>query len=91
MNSTKSGGKRALVTGGAGFIGSHVADLFLAEGYAVEIIDDLSSGHRHNVPDGTTLHAISVTSPEAAEIIRSGHFDVIAPQSSTWPIVLGGG
>ena len=77
MNSTKSGGKRALVTGGAGFIGSHVADLFLAEGYAVEIIDDLSSGHRHNVPDGTTLHAISVTSPEAADIIRSGNFDVI--------------
>jgi UDP-glucose 4-epimerase len=77
MHSTDPGGKRALVTGGAGFIGSHVADLFLAEGFSVEIIDDLSSGHRHNVPDGTTLHTVSVTSPETAEIIRKGHFDVI--------------
>lgn len=77
MLSTHSGGKRALVTGGAGFIGSHVADIFLAEGYAVEIIDDLSSGHRHNVPDGTTLHEVSVTSPQAAQIIREGKFDVI--------------
>ncbi len=77
MLSTHSGGKRALVTGGAGFIGSHVADIFMAEGYAVEIIDDLSSGHRHNVPDGTTLHEVSVTSPQAAQIIREGKFDVI--------------
>ena len=37
--------KRVLVTGGAGFIGSHVADRFLAEGYEVEIIDDLSTGN----------------------------------------------
>ncbi|HVY45665.1 MAG TPA: NAD-dependent epimerase/dehydratase family protein, partial [Minicystis sp.] len=41
---------RALVTGGAGFIGSHVCDLLLAKGWTVEIIDDLSSGKRENVP-----------------------------------------
>ena len=74
---SRSAPRRALVTGGAGFIGSHVADQFLAEGFSVEIIDDLSSGHRRNLPDGALLHEISVTSPEAAEVIREGSFDVL--------------
>jgi len=38
----------ALVTGGAGFIGSHVCEAFARRGYAVRVFDDLSSGHRHN-------------------------------------------
>ncbi len=41
---------RVLVTGGAGFIGSHVADRFLAGGHAVVVVDDLSSGKRANLP-----------------------------------------
>lgn len=69
--------KRALVTGGAGFIGSHVADLFLAKGFDVEIVDDLSTGKRENLPDSAHFHQISVASPEAAEIVRKGSFDVI--------------
>ena len=69
--------RRAVITGGAGFIGSHVADRFLDEGYDVEIIDDLSNGRRSNVPASAKLHAISVTSPEAAEIVRDGGFDVL--------------
>ena len=44
--------KTALITGGAGFIGSHVADRFLAEGWAVHIIDNLYNGRRENVPEG---------------------------------------
>src|SRR6266550_7444629 len=69
--------KRALITGGAGFIGSHVADLFIENGYDVEIIDDLSTGRRENVPERATLHETSVTSPEAAALVRRGQFDVL--------------
>ena len=68
---------RALVTGGAGFIGSHAADFFLENGYEIEIIDDLSSGNRSNVPAGARFHEISVTSPETSRIIQDGRFDVI--------------
>jgi UDP-glucose 4-epimerase len=68
---------RALVTGGAGFIGSHVADKFLENGYEVEIIDNISTGKRENVPERATLHELSVTSPEAASVVRNGSFDVV--------------
>lgn len=69
--------ERVLITGGAGFIGSHVADLFLDRGYAVEVIDDISTGKRENVPERAKLHEISITSPEAAAVVRDGRFDVL--------------
>ena len=47
---------RALVTGGAGFIGSHVVEALLARGDDVHVVDDLSNGKRENVPAGATLH-----------------------------------
>lgn len=51
---------RVLVTGGAGFIGGHVADRLMAEGCAVEILDDLSTGKRGNVPAGAVLREIDL-------------------------------
>src|SRR5437868_982017 len=47
---------RAIVTGGAGFIGSHVADALLARGDEVHVLDNLATGSRDNVPAGATLH-----------------------------------
>lgn len=42
--------KKVLITGGAGFIGSHTADLLMAQGIAVRVLDNLASGHRENLP-----------------------------------------
>lgn len=69
--------KAALITGGAGFIGSHVADRFLAEGYAVTVLDNLSSGRRENIARGVQFFETDITSPEAATIVRDGKFDVM--------------
>jgi len=71
-------GKRALVTGGAGFIGSHVADAYLERGYAVTILDDLSSGARDNVPAAAELVEGDVRSADAARLLREGGFDVVS-------------
>jgi UDP-glucose 4-epimerase len=51
---------RAIVTGGAGFIGSHVADALVARGDEVHVVDDLSSGSRENIPDGAALHELDI-------------------------------
>jgi UDP-glucose 4-epimerase len=44
-----------LITGGAGFIGSHLAERFMADGAAVRVLDDLSSGRAENLPKGAEL------------------------------------
>ncbi|HEY7569003.1 MAG TPA: NAD-dependent epimerase/dehydratase family protein [Gemmatimonadaceae bacterium] len=69
--------RRALVTGGAGFIGSHVADALLEQGYSVDIIDNFSSGDRRNVPPAAKLHDMDITSSDAAQLIREARFDAI--------------
>jgi UDP-glucose 4-epimerase len=61
---------RILVTGGAGFIASHVADAFLAAGHEVAILDDLSSGRHENVNPRAKFHHLDVQAPEVATVFR---------------------
>ena len=68
---------RALVTGGAGFIGSHVADALLDRGFHVVVLDDLSSGRRENVPSKAEFARLDVRSDDAARMVRDGGFDVL--------------
>ena len=66
---------RAIVTGGAGFIGSHVAEALLARGDEVHVLDDLSTGYRENVPDGAALHVGDIREPD--EIVDAVEPDAI--------------
>lgn len=68
---------RALVTGGAGFIGSHVSDLLLANGFEVTVIDNLVSGNRDQVPRTATFHEMDITDERASRLVQESAFDVI--------------
>ena len=61
--------KRILITGGAGFIGSTIADLFLEAGWDVAVMDDLSSGTRDNVPAAARFYPVDVRSGAAHEVL----------------------
>jgi UDP-glucose 4-epimerase len=66
---------RAVVTGGAGFIGSHVVDALLARGDEVHVVDTLETGRRENVPAAATLHERDIREP------AGGLYDEIAPEA----------
>ena len=66
-----------LVTGGAGFIGSHVVDLLVEKGHDVVVLDDLSTGRKENVNPEATLTVLNVRSTEAAQMVRGGGFDAV--------------
>jgi len=65
------------VTGGAGFIGSHVADALVADGHRVLIVDDLSSGRKENVPRDSDLHVLDVRSEEAGQLLVDRKVEVL--------------
>lgn len=68
---------RILVTGGAGFIGSNVADLLIESGHEVHVMDNLSTGFRENLNPRATFLEMDIRSPEAAEAVRTGGFDIL--------------
>lgn len=70
--------RRSLVTGGAGFIGSHVARELVAAGHAVTVADDLSGGFAENVPAGAEFVQGDVSDPALVATLFDGHaFDYV--------------
>ena len=61
---------KILVTGGAGFIGSHVVDAYVAAGHEVLVVDNLSTGKRENLNPAARFHELDIGDPKAVELIR---------------------
>ncbi len=74
---------RILVTGGAGFIGSHIVDAALAAGHEVAALDDLSSGKRENLPDGAKLFVVDLRDRESTrQVVAEFKPDVVSHQAA---------
>jgi UDP-glucose 4-epimerase len=61
-----------LVTGGAGFIGSHLVEALIDDGHSVRVLDDLSSGRRGNMPDAAEFFEADITDPAAVAAAVDG-------------------
>ncbi len=68
---------KVLITGGAGFIGSHIAEACVVAGYAVVVVDDLSSGKRHQVPAEASFHQVDICGTEIADIMAEERPEVL--------------
>lgn len=68
---------RILVTGGAGFIGSHVVDAYVAAGHTVTVVDNLSTGKRGNINPRARFVRADIGSPALRDVFRRGRFDVV--------------
>lgn len=69
--------QRVLVTGGAGFIGSHVTRALLEDGADVTIVDDVFAGQREHVPDGARFHKVDIRTDEFSELVLESEPGVI--------------
>lgn len=68
---------KVLITGGYGFIGSHVAERFHQEGYEVIIIDNMTTGKKENVTIKHKSYQLSIEDPKCAEIFKSHNIDIV--------------
>jgi UDP-glucose 4-epimerase len=70
-------GRKILVTGGAGFIGSHITDRLVAEGYDVHVLDNLLSGRIEQIPEGATFHEMDVRDAAVEDLFARERFDAM--------------
>jgi UDP-glucose 4-epimerase len=68
---------RALVTGGAGFIASHVSDGLLERGHEVAIVDNLATGRRENIPTDARFHEVDVRDAGLADVFAAERPDIV--------------
>lgn len=72
-----------LVTGGAGFIGSHIAQKTLDAGHRVIVLDNLHTGHSYNVPEGADFYNVDIRDPAAlANVYKSEQIEAISHQAA---------
>ena len=69
--------RNALVTGGAGFVGSHLVDRLLDDGWTVDVIDNLRTGKRENLNERATFHEIDLISPDLGDVLGGARSEVV--------------
>src|SRR3989304_6029023 len=69
-SSSKEEAMKVLVTGGAGFIGSHVVDTYIEHGHEVVVVDDLSTGRESNLNPRATFYEMDIRSPQLGEVFE---------------------
>lgn len=92
MNVSK---KTFLITGGAGFIGSHTARALIERGARVIIVDNLSTGRKENLPQNAVFHNLNIANPSLEDVFRQNRidgiyhfaFNVLVPQSVENPLM----
>ncbi len=67
---------KILVTGGAGFIGSHIVDAYLAQGHDVTVVDDLSTGKKKNIDPRAHFVVADVRDPNLSTLFAESRFEV---------------
>lgn len=65
------------ITGGAGFIGSNIAERYINEGYEVVVIDNLSLGFKENIPDGAKFYEMDINDEKLLDVFENEKFDVV--------------
>jgi len=68
---------KALITGGAGFIGSHICDRFAAEGYSIHVVDNLYSGKLENLDPSWEFHEVDVSTPNLSKVFAAVKPDLV--------------
>src|SRR5579871_6922996 len=74
----RDGRMRILVTGGGGFVGSHVAEAYRNAGHHVAVVDVLSGGRRNNTPPGVMFYRMDIRRPELAEVFREERPEIVS-------------
>jgi UDP-glucose 4-epimerase len=74
----KASKMRILVTGGAGFIGSHVVETYLEDGHDIVVVDDLSSGHPSNLAPAAKFYEFDIASPELFSVFERERPDIVS-------------
>ena len=79
---------KILVTGGAGFLGSHVVDAYIGAGHRVLVVDDLSSGKRENINPEARLLVMDIKDPDLLELFRAERPDVVNHHAANASVAL---
>ena len=79
---------KILITGGAGFIGSHAADAYLKAGHSVAIVDDLSTGNAANLPKGVPFYLMDIASPLLEKVFQVEKPDVVSHHAAQMSVTV---